>query len=66
MNGDMNIRDLEKILLESQKQNKMRKLKITFTTFPGLCVGIGFPWTDYSDMYITLLFFGIHFKWRKR
>ena len=45
---------------------KMKKPKITFTTFPGLCVGIGFPWNDYSDVYITILFIGIHIKWRKR
>ena len=49
-----------------QVKMKKSKIKISFTTFPGLCIGIGFPWTDYSDMYITILFIGIHFKWRKR
>ena len=44
----------------------MRIPKITFITFPGLCVGVGFPWTAYSDMYITILFVGIHIKFRKR
>jgi hypothetical protein len=44
----------------------MKLPKVTFTTFPGLCVGIGFPWTDYSDLYITILFVGIHIKFRKR
>ena len=65
MNGDMNIKDFEKFLQQNNTM-KIPKLKISFVTFPGLCVGIAFPWSDYSDMYITLLFFGIHFKWRKR
>jgi len=40
--------------------------KISFVTFPGLCIGIGFPLNGYSDVYITILFVGIHIKFRKR
>lgn len=45
---------------------KRPKIKVKPSLFPGLCVGISFPWTDYADMVIGIACVGITFKWRKR
>jgi len=55
---------MNKLFCEQIKMK--RKLKISVTSFPGLCLGISFPMADYVDMTICILFIGIHFKWRKR
>jgi len=44
----------------------MRIPKVDFTLFPGLCLGISFPMTDYVDMNLCFLCFGLSVKWRKR
>lgn len=44
----------------------MRKIKISFKLIPAICFGIGFPLTDYQDMYICFLFWGITINWKKR
>jgi len=62
----MNNDEYEQRQLFCEEYNMKRRFKISITTFPGAVVGISFPWTDYVDATICILFIGINFKWRKR
>lgn len=44
----------------------MSKVKIKCNIIPGICFGIGLPLTDYQDLYICFLCWGITVKWRKK
>ena len=45
---------------------KSDQFRISINTFPGICFGIMFPMDRYTDMNISILFFNISLKWRKR
>jgi len=43
-----------------------KKMKIKVNVFPGICFGVSFPRDYYTDMSISILFFNIRVKWRKK
>lgn len=49
-----------------QEVNMRNKPKITFSIFPGICLGISFPMSNYQDIVLGILCFGITIKYRKK